>query len=257
MSKIIFGLSALAAFATGGFCAAHAQGTAPIGWIVGVAIDDRRVPIAGAEIRSGSRLAASGPDGRFVLDSLEAGRRQFTARRVGYAPESIWVNYDPRHPDTLEFVLRAVVQNIDGVSVRDEPLVSARLEGFERRRARKNGGQFVTRQDLERRMPGVTSDVIRRLQGVQIVDSMGVQLAISTRGRRVNLAGRGPPVVECVIRVGVDGIVKEPYFAMNTIPVSDIHGVEVYAGAASLPPEFGGARKDAGCGLIMIWTRSR
>ena len=257
MSKRSFGLNAFAMLATGSIRIALAQGTPSLGSVVGIAIDERKAPVVGAEIRTGGRIVLSGPDGRFMVDGIEEGRHQFTARRVGYAPESLSIRFDPRRPDTLEFVLHAIAQKIDGIAVEDEPLVSPRLEGFERRRARKNGGQFVTREDLERRMPQVTSDIIRRLQGVQVVDSMGVQLAISTRGRRLNLAGRGPPVVECVIRIGVDGMLKEPYFAMNTIPVSDIHGVEVYAGAASLPPEFGGARKDAGCGLIMIWTRSR
>ena len=74
----------------------------------------------------------------------------------------------------------------------------------------------------------------------------------------VMLGGRGPPTpVQCVVRVGVDGMLKEPYFPINSIPPHDIYGVEVYAGAASLPTEFSGARKDASCGLIMIWTRSR
>src|SRR5689334_9327460 len=257
MSKYLFGLNAFAMIATS--CFSHALAQSPrTGSLVGLAVDERNRPLAGVEIRSGSRATETGVDGRFVLDSLETGRRQFLARRVGYSPESLTVNFDPRKNDTLQFVMYAAATTLDRLDVVDNPIVSARLEGFERRRERRNGGQFITRSDIEHRMPQVTSDIMRRLQGVRIVDSMGVQLPVSTRGPKMTLTSRGgSPIAPCVLRVGVDGMLKEPYFPMNTIPVEDIHGVEVYSGAATLPPEFGGARKDAGCGLIMIWTRSR
>lgn len=256
LSKVLFGLNAVALFAMGGLRTVSAQATT--GSVVGIAIDERKAPLSGVEIRSGSRVALTGADGRFVLDSLLRGRRQFVARRVGYAPESLLVDFDPRGADTLEFVLRPTVTSLDRLDVVDAPLISPRLQGFEARRARKNGGQFITRETIERQMPQVTSDLLRRLQGVRIVDSMGVQLAVSTRGPKPTLMARGSsPIAHCVLRVGVDGQLREPYFPMNTITLADIHGIEVYSGPASLPPEFGGSRRDAGCGLVMIWTRSR
>jgi hypothetical protein len=240
--------------ATGGVGRVTAQATPPSS-IVGISVDERGAPVSGVEIRSGNRVVLSATDGRFVIDSLEAGRRQFVARRVGYAPESLSVNFDPRRADTLQFVMRPAVTELDRLDVIDAPLISPRLQGFESRRARKNGGQFVTQETIARQMPQVTSDLLRRLQGVRIVDSMGVQLPVSTRGPKPTLTGR--PTAVCVLRVAVDGLLKEPYFPMNTITVSDVHGIEVYAGAATIPPEFGGARRDANCGLIMIWTRAR
>ena len=256
LSKILFGLHALAMLATGGLSRVPAQGTSS-GSIVGISLDERKSPISGVEIRSGSRVVLSGPDGRFVLDSLHAGRLRIVARRVGYAPESLSVNFDPRRADTLEFVLRATVTELERLDVVDAALISPRLQGFESRRARKNGGQFVTQETIARQMPQVTSDLLRRLQGVRIVDSMGVQLPVSTRGPKPTLLLSARPGALCVMRVAVDGQLKEPYFPMNTITVSDVHGIEVYAGAATVPSEFGGARRDANCGLVMIWTRAR
>lgn len=251
MSKNLFGLCIAAALPI----VVGAQSSRSIGSITGLTVDDRGAPVPGVEVRSGSRATTSGADGRFVLDSLEAGLRQFMARRVGYGPESLSVRFDPSRSDTLKFILSAVATSLDRLDVTGERETSTRLQGFERRRERKNGGQFITRADIDRRLPRETSDIMRWVQGVRMVDSMGVQLPVSTRGQKVDLRTR--LITLCVMRVGVDGILKEPYFPMNTITTSDIHGIEVYAGAASLPPEFGGARKDAGCGLIMIWTRSR
>jgi hypothetical protein len=42
---------------------------------------------------------------------------------------------------------------------------------------------------------------------------------------------------------------------MNSIPPTDIHGIEIYSGPADVPPEYAGANSDSFCGLIIIWTR--
>jgi hypothetical protein len=35
----------------------------------------------------------------------------------------------------------------------------------------------------------------------------------------------------------------------------EIHGIEVFAGPASIPLQYSGIGKDKWCGLIAIWTR--
>ena len=42
---------------------------------------------------------------------------------------------------------------------------------------------------------------------------------------------------------------------MNLPPPDQIHGIEVFAGPASIPPQYNGAANDKMCGLIAIWTR--
>jgi len=61
----------------------------------------------------------------------------------------------------------------------------------------------------------------------------------------------------CIMPIAVDGHLKEKSFAIDDIPVTDVHGIEVYPGAGSIPAEFGSMKPDGWCGLIMIWTRSR
>ena len=41
----------------------------------------------------------------------------------------------------------------------------------------------------------------------------------------------------------------------DAIHPSDIGGIEVYSSAARLPAQFRGV--DAGCGVILVWTRTR
>ena len=227
--------------------------------VLGVATDTAGGPLRGVEVLiAGDRWRAVTDDsGRFRFDGVEVGRHQVTARRIGLAPESLFAVIRSVDPEFLRIQMREGSSQLGEVLVNDSYLVPGRLQGFEYRRARRNNGQFVTREDIERTSPINPTDLIRRMQGVRIIDSMGVALAISTRGPKIQMVSGRPIPVQCVVRVGLDGTLREPYFPMNTIAMTDIYGIEVYAGAASLPTEFSGARKDAACGLIMIWTRSR
>ena len=61
--------------------------------------------------------------------------------------------------------------------------------------------------------------------------------------------------------VAVDGIVLnrtpgQKAFDLRLLPpVDEIYGIEVFAGAASIPLEYGGEGDGKWCGLIAIWTR--
>jgi hypothetical protein len=62
-------------------------------------------------------------------------------------------------------------------------------------------------------------------------------------------------LADCPLQVAVDGQLKEWGYAVNAIPPEEIHGIEIYPGPASIPAEYASMRRDANCGLIMIWTR--
>jgi hypothetical protein len=46
---------------------------------------------------------------------------------------------------------------------------------------------------------------------------------------------------------------NEKLFDINSISSSEIAGVEVYHGAATIPAQYEGMRTT--CGLLIIWTR--
>lgn len=223
----------------------------------GVTIDSAGAPLAGVEVLVGARglRAISDDSGRFRFAIPEAGTHMVTARRMGLAPESLSTVLRAGDTSFVRITLRSQAAEIGGVAV-EGAAIPARLQGFEHRRARKNGAQFITRQDIDRSMPNSLSDLLRRAPGIKIIDSAGVMLAISSRGPKIVMVANRPIPVQCVVRIGVDGNLKEPYFPMNTIIQEAVYGIEVYPGASTIPLEFGGARKDAECGLIMIWTRT-
>lgn len=238
--------------------AAQASQTPSTAGLRGVVRDSTGAALSGVEIavRGHNRIAITNERGQFLIVGIDTGLHLVTARRIGFAMDTLSVHVSAGDTADVTFALRKIVLLPD-VDIVVGTAVPARLEGFEHRRANRNGGQFITRDLIERRGSIATADVLRGVQGIQMVDSMGVTIAISTRGAKVNMLSV-KRVEACVVRVGVDGNVKDPTFTINTIPPSDIHGIEVYAGAATVPPEFNStAGRNAQCGLIMIWTRSR
>jgi hypothetical protein len=70
-------------------------------------------------------------------------------------------------------------------------------------------------------------------------------------------AGAG---IACYADVYLDGVLvynsstrKVPLFDVNSIPPSNIIGIEFYAGGASVPAKYNAT--SGGCGVLLIWTR--
>ncbi len=113
--------------------------------------------------------------------------------------------------------MTAVTQTLATVTVRDTANSLSRfLSGFDRRLANHAGSAtFITREEIDKR----------------------------------------EDLANCALQVAVDGQLKEWGFAVNSIPPKEVHGIEIYPGAATIPAEYASMRRDASCGLIMIWTR--
>lgn len=223
--------------------------------IRGSVVDTAGVPLVGVEVGlpRAARRVVTNERGEFRLARIDPGTHLVIARRAGFSPDSLVMTLVDRDSTDVRIVLHRLVAELSEITVREDAAVLPRLEGFERRRQRRMGGQFITRQEIDKRNPLVTADLLRRMQGFKIVDSAGVAVAVSTRGPKPRFIGK-EPMVNCVLRVGVDGFLTTG-LAINTIPPRDIQGIEIYTGASGMPPEFGGARPDVSCGLIMIWTR--
>lgn len=229
------------------------------GQIRGVIRDSAGAPIANVVIvaRTTGRRVFTNHVGYFSVGGVGSGEHVLVVRRIGFAAESLLVPLGMADTADVDGVLRPVAMELDAMDVNATIAVAARLQGFEHRRGRNNGGQFITREQIDRRGSMTTADMLRGVPGIKMIDSMGVTIATSSRGAKLNLLSR-KAVEACVVRVGVDGQLKDPSFALNMIPLTDIHGIEVYAGPATTPPEFNSsAGRNAQCGLVMIWTRSR
>lgn len=213
-------------------------------------------PIEGVAVRGGDGAVGSTDEkGDFAM-SVQAGQPiNLLLRRLGY--DSLTVALDSVSERHYEFALERAPRTLDTVAVDARAKSwSPKLEGFEQRLARRNGGTFYTREDIEQRRPLTVSDLVRRSPGVRVVDSMGVRLFASSRGNKISDSPRsGRKSVPCIMRVGLDGQVMEWGFAADQVATTEIYGIEVYSGPATVPREYASQVADGYCGLVMIWTR--
>ena len=137
---------------------------------------------------------------------------------------------------------------------------SGRLDEFETRRLNHQATASFNRADIEKVNPADTWQMLSRVPSVRFIPSgkTGSLLAISSRSMKIDPATL--QAVPCFMSVMIDGVMAmgdiDGHFDMASLPPpEDIHGIEVFAGGASIPVKYNGAGGDKMCGLIAIWTR--
>ena len=167
-------------------------------------------------------------------------------RRLGFSPAKIPLQLGlrraARHP-------RAALarRDDDGFRRGDRrgPAIEKAYGGFESRKAR-GFGTFITREQIEKKNPRMTTDLFRTVSGVKLLRENGTPTVVSTRLGTM---------AYCPVRYFIDGA-SYPLYGQSIdtmIQVVDIGAIEVYPGGASVPPQFGG--RESACGVIAIWTR--
>jgi hypothetical protein len=135
----------------------------------------------------------------------------------------------------------ARAQALPLVSVEAAPSLGPRFADFERRR-KTGAGHYLVHDDIEKGGYSTLQDIARGLRGVAVECGGGL-------GCHIRMV-RAP--MQCLPEYVIDGNVDNTFGP--TIPVRDIEAMEVYTGPTDVPGEFAG--RNAGCGVIVIWTRS-
>ena len=230
---------------------AHAQPPAAptesrgIGGIVGVVRDSAGAGISGAQVSIAGMVGrgASGIDGAFRLIGVTAGDQLLVVRRIGFHPDSQRVTV-ARGANIEVDVRLAPAPGVMPVVVVDGPrtLPSGRLRGFYERRQR-GIGHYFTAADIDRRNPGLVSDLLRSLPSVQVARRAGSSL-VTFRGSR------------CVPLIWIDGSpATSGYFDPDVLLPTTLAGIEVYPGPATVPPELTMLQGKGSCGVIALWSR--
>lgn len=215
------------------------------GAVSGLVKDSAGTPIRDVEVvalRSG-RSIRTDTAGHFILAGLPSGTTDLGIRRIAFEP--VVVNVDVPESDTTDIEIRlgGVAQTLPTVVVNDHAEHVRLLAEFESRR--KNGvGHFITRAQIEKRHPLLLSDMMRSIPGASIVPA--------ENGRAVLRFARSHN--SCPPQYFLDGL-RVTSFNIDDVPPGDVEGVELYAGAAGLPPEFNQLYGNTICGTVAIWTR--
>ena len=218
---------------------------------------DRPVGAAGIELISRAQRLSAVTDSAGIarVVSLVGDSVTILVRSIGFFSTRIEARVEELGENVTIYLDRQPY-GLRAVDVRDNSPSSTRLADFEARRRSRTASASVTRAEIEHRNPVRLSQMLRGISGLRIADSLGSMVAISTRGMKSVPAGGGIALVPCVLRVMLDGIVLPALSDIDKVVPQDVHGVEVFFGAASIPPSLGGMRSDNWCGLIAIWTRS-
>jgi hypothetical protein len=194
-------------------------------------------------------------NGRFRFLQVPAGQYLLVVRRIGYAPTSGIIEVPSTDTLRLAYTLARATNLLDTVRVK-ETRISMRMKEFDERRL-QGVGQFITQEQIEKRGSRDASDYLRTLSGIDVSRVTTQQFCRHDRpfpSERAEalLAERARALVRC--RFILDGIVLPRFFNLDLLPPpKQLAGIEVYSGAATIPPQFGGP--DRRCGLILVWTR--
>ena len=186
----------------------------------------------------------------YFLD-LPSGIAEIGVRRVGSAAKSFRTPVEPGRNE-LSVHLSGSNVVLDPVRVIGNRDVLPRHAEIDERILRGEPNAFVTRRDIERKRPIALSQMLRGMAGLRLADSVGSTVAISTRGMKYQRDGQMYP---CVMRVMLDGIILSASNSIDQVIPNDVYAVEVFYGAARVPPQFAGIRTDSWCGLVAIWSR--
>lgn len=218
---------------------------------------DRPVPAARVELVNGSLRLNTATDslGTVRFSNLVDDSVTISVRRLGYRPTRILARLAELEEKVTVF-LDQQPDLLSAVEVRERAPSVTRLADFESRLRSRSASAVVTRQQIDQRNPIRLSQMLRGISGLRLADSLGSLVAISNRGMKSVPSPEGIAWVPCVLRVVLDGIILPAGADIDQVVPQDVHGVEVFFGAASIPSSLGGLRTDSWCGLIAIWTRS-
>jgi hypothetical protein len=217
----------------------------------GVPLKNTEVIIINTDLR-----VVTNDSGVYEFLSAPTGRLRVVARRIGFEPDERRITLDSAAHKQLHFELKGMPEVLDSVMVREAGGLGRMADFWARRMA--GNGAFITREDIERRRPQNSSDLLRTVMGVKVtMGESGFDKPLITMGRNTQLRpARDVASLASACRVSyyVDGsYVPGGTFHMDDLSPLAIEAVEVYRGPAETPVRF--RQRDSACGVIVLWTR--
>jgi hypothetical protein len=204
------------------------------------------------------RTVVTGPGGRALIPDVVPGLLVVRAKHVGFKQGQFAVTVEAGR-NTVPIILSTVsLPTLDTVRIVGDQRLSGlrRLDEFETRRLNHTATASFTRDEIVKRNPVDAWQMLTAVSSIRVVDSLSVTVE-STRSNNANPDGS---LSKCYLKVMVDGMVMNAFsgqaFDLRLLPKpEEIHGIEVFAGPASIPLQYSGSGGNKWCGLIAVWTR--
>lgn len=205
------------------------------------AMTERPVATAAVSVTGHAQESASNRQGRFILSDVRPGVRHLEVRRIGYAPLRYRIDVTPGVTTEVDVGLVPTPVEMEPIVATVARLRRLEIKGFYERKywgELTGNGYFFSPEYIERWRPSnVRFLVASNVPGI----------TWSGRNRRMSA---GFSSLTCRMKFFLDGF---EWSSWPNVPCSQLAGVEVYKGPASLAAEFGGS--DARCGVVVVWTK--
>lgn len=213
-------------------------------WIRGVVTDTLGRPIRGAGVLIEPQGAATRSDstGAFAL-RVAAGPAELIVRSIGFGALRHELQLEAGADQRFDIELPSLAVVLDAFRVESRtpylpPGAPAYLNDFYRRKV-TGLGRYFTREDIQRF--GTVAGLLGSVPGVRTATTATQQLA------GIQMARCGGGIGDRVAWF-VDGV---PVVGVPEVADHEIVAIEVYRGAATMPPEAIGNA----CGAVYLWLR--
>jgi hypothetical protein len=230
-------------------------------------------PFAGARVLvrgtgAADTLAVTDAEGAYRLAALPAGTRSVDVLAVDFTPVRAAVDLRPGRVTALDVALTRRVAALAEVRVY---AASIRAGSEFALRRRLGIGRFLTAADLARFGARSAGDAVAAVPGLRVADTrFGRPVVVGRQGCTPTVYVDRQPVTDLnapSAAAGWQGLpdgVPNPNTPRGTATLDDwvrlpeIGGVEAYPNGAEAPPQYpvrGVNRLDAGCAVVLIWTK--
>ena len=179
------------------------------------------------------------------------------AKRIGFTPGKLALTVEPGRNTAPIVLSETTAPQLDTVRVMGGRKVAGRLDEFETRKLNHEASASIGRAEIEKRNAPQAWHLLMNVPSMKIIQTGPVVTAESNRAMIL-----GQP---CYMNVLVDGVPMaqtadiygklQPINLNDLPPMSEIHGIEVFAGSARIPLRYAGEGGGKWCGLILVWTR--
>ncbi|HZS58711.1 MAG TPA: carboxypeptidase regulatory-like domain-containing protein [Gemmatimonadaceae bacterium] len=208
---------------------------------------DKGLPNADVQVIGAASKTQTDSNGNFTLRNLPSGTQTLMVRKLAFAPQTQPVDLSSKATQTARVLMAMAPPTLAQVKVTATGAAKGLADvGFDRRK--KMGlGHFLTRDQIEEKIPTYMTDIFTTMPGIHVDYSSGQPVLTGSRGT----TGSG-----CVNYV-VDGT---PYSEATPGDINDfmhpneVEAVEVYSDVDT-PAEY--AKPGQSCETIVIWTKTR
>lgn len=205
---------------------------------------------------SGVRLESrTGLDGKATFPQVPIGAVELDVIAIGLMPGRVTFTIASGLNTAPIQLNEAVAPVLNAVRVEGDRVVRSVHSEFEARRLLHQTTLTVTADDIAKRNPVDTWQMLTAVPSVRVIQGAAGVTLQSSRGDNF-VRGKLMP---CYVQVLVDGILLNrgngPANLSELPAPGEIHGIELFAGSAAIPPNLGVNGSDRKCGLLTVWTK--